>query len=79
MVIKGFIVQDESGVLYLVPAGQPTEQGQKMMMDYIRKNRVLQEVYAADGEDWIELSERLRVLAETWKERLRQASAETAN
>lgn len=69
MVIKGYIVQDESGVLHLVPAGQPTEECQEKMMDYIRKNKVLQTVYAEPGEDWIDLAERLRVIAETWRKR----------
>ena len=77
--LKGYIVQDESGVLYLVPAGQPSEESREEMMDYIRKNKVLQTVYANPGEDWVDLSERVRILAEAWKERLRKATTMVAN
>lgn len=52
--LKGYVLQDESGVLGIVPAGAESLSGARMAMEYIRKNKVLKVLYAHTDEDIID-------------------------
>lgn len=68
MPLKGYLLQDESGVLGIVPAGAGSDSGAQMAMEYIRKNKVLKTLYADSGEDVIDFVIRVQKEADNYRE-----------
>ncbi len=58
--LQGYVLQDEAGILGVVPDAQPTEEGRKAAMNYVKKNKTLEVLDGLPDEDWIELTERVQ-------------------
>lgn len=65
--LKGYVLQDESGILGIVPAGQGSDSGAQMAMEYIRKNKVLKVLYANADEDIINFVIRVQKEADNYR------------
>ncbi|MBI2099058.1 hypothetical protein HYT45_01425 [Candidatus Uhrbacteria bacterium] len=69
MVLKGYVLKDDAGVLGIVPAAHADSGGEPQAWDYIRKNRILQTVYAEPDEDLVDFIIRINRLADRWRMR----------
>lgn len=65
--LKGFVLQDQSGILGIVPAGAGSLSGAQMAMEYIRKNKVLKTLYANPDEDIIDFVIRVQKEADHYR------------
>lgn len=65
--LKGYVLEDESGILGIVPASQGSTSGEQMAMKYIRKNKVLKVLYANADEDIIDFVVRVQKEANTYR------------
>lgn len=65
--LKGYVLQDGSGVLGIVPAGAGSDSGALMAMEYIKKNRVLKTLYADPEEDIIDFIVRVQKEADHYR------------
>lgn len=65
--LKGWVLQDESGILGIVPAGQGSDSGEVMAMEYIKKNKVLKVLYANADEDIIDFVIRVQKEADVYR------------
>lgn len=65
--LKGYVLQDESGILGIVPASQDSTSGAQMAMEYIRKNKVLEVLYAHADEDLIDFVIRVQKEADRYR------------
>ncbi len=73
MVIKGFVILDDAGVVGIVPAAQINDAAFLMAMEYIRKHKVLQTVVADPEEDPLDLTLRLQGYVKAWQKNLEKS------
>lgn len=70
--VKGFVIQDASGVVAIIPANHKDSKAQELAWDYIRKNKVLQTIWAEPLEELFDFTLRVDKAATEWRAKKRE-------